>query len=307
MAGAPAHEMIRAEGLCRSFGATRAVDGLDLSIPAGCCFGLLGANGSGKSTTIQLLGTLLMPSAGVALVAGHRTDREPVQVRAALGLVFQDAALDRALTVGQNLRFAGALCGLPAAAVEERSRELLALFEIGDQRDRPVATLSGGQRRAVDIARALLHRPAVLLLDEPTSGLDPLNRRSLWRFLRRLCSEQGTTLLVSTHLLDEAGDCDQVLFMARGRALGAGRPRELIAEAGAFILELTGDEAAMAPFAALGPLRREGGISSVRIRDPAFTISQLDAQALGRLSAVTLRRPRLEDVYLDLHHHQAGP
>jgi ABC-2 type transport system ATP-binding protein len=286
MAGALATEMIRAEGLCRCFGATRAVDCLDLSIAAGCCFGLLGANGSGKSTTLQLLGTLLVPSAGVAMVAGHRVDREPVKVRAALGMVFQEAALDRAMTVTENLRFA--------------------LFEIAEKRDSPVATLSGGQRRAVDIARALLHRPSVLLLDEPTSGLDPVNRRTLWRFLRRLCAEQGTTLLVATHLLDEAGDCDQVLFMARGRALGAGRPHELIAEAGAFILELTGDEAATMAFANLGLGRRDGTIYSLRIMDPAFTISQLDAQALSRLSAVTLRRPRLEDVYLDLHRQEAG-
>jgi ABC-2 type transport system ATP-binding protein len=221
-------------------------------------------------------------------------------------MVFQEAALDRAMTVTENLRFAGALSGLAPATVEARSHELLALFEIAEKRDSPVATLSGGQRRAVDIARALLHRPSVLLLDEPTSGLDPVNRRTLWRFLRRLCAEQGTTLLVATHLLDEAGDCDQVLFMARGRALGAGRPRELIAEAGAFILELTGDEAATMAFANLGLGRRDGTTYSLRIMDPAFTISQLDAQALGRLSAVTLRRPRLEDVYLDLHRQEAG-
>jgi ABC-2 type transport system ATP-binding protein len=305
MAAAAPPVMIRAEGLSRSFGATRAVDGLDLSIDAGCCFGLLGANGSGKSTTIQLLATLLLPSAGTATVAGHRTDREPVKVRAAIGMVFQDAALDRALSVDDNLRFAGALCGLPPAAVAARSGELLALFEIAEKRDQAVATLSGGQRRAVDIARALLHRPAVLLLDEPTTGLDPVNRRTLWTFLRRLCREQGTTLLVSTHLLDEAGDCDRVLFMARGRALGGGRPHELIARAGAHVLELTGDEEATSAFAGLGPGRRDGPVYRVRIHDPAFTINQLDAQALARLSAVTLRRPRLEDVYLDLH-HQAG-
>jgi ABC-2 type transport system ATP-binding protein len=305
MPAAPAAEMIRSEGLCRIFGATRAVDGLDLSISAGSCFGLLGANGSGKSTTIQLLGTLLRPSSGTAVVAGHRVDREPVKVRAALGLVFQDAALDRSLTVMENLRFAGALSGLAGATVATRSSELLTLFEIADKRDSLVAKLSGGQRRMVDIARALLHRPSVLLLDEPTSGLDPLNRRTLWRFLRRLCSEQGTTLLVATHLLDEAGECDEVLFMARGRALGHGRPRELIARTGAFILEVTGDEAATTAFAGLGNGRRDGATLSVRITDPGFTLAQLDAQALARLSAVTLRSPRLEDVYLDLHHQEA--
>ncbi len=294
-------EMIRTEGLCRSFGATQAVSGLDLSIAAGCCFGLLGANGSGKSTTIQLLATLLRPSAGVALVAGHRVDRAPVQVRAALGLVFQEVALDRALSARENLDFAGALSGMARAAVRARSNELLALFDLSERADQPVARLSGGQRRLVDIARALLHRPPVLLLDEPTTGLDPINRRTLWRFLRRLCSEHGTTLLVSTHLLDEAGDCDQVLLMARGRALIRGSPQQLVAQAGAFVLELSGEEAATAPFAGLGPARAEGGTLCVRIMDPAFTLNRLDPAALARLGAVTLRRPRLEDVYLDLH------
>jgi ABC-2 type transport system ATP-binding protein len=296
-AGGATGAMIEATGLGKRYGSTVAVAGLDLAIEAGSCVALVGANGSGKSTTLQMLSTLLPPSAGTARIAGCDLVRDPVGVRAAIGMVFQETALDRTLTVGDNLRFAGALYDLPADQVARRSQELLALFELEGRRATPVAALSGGMRRAVDIARGMLHQPSVLLLDEPTTGLDLGNRRSVWRHLERARREQRTTLLLATHLLDEAADCDLVIFMQGGQVIGQGRPLELIAALGAWVLELAGSPLATAPFAHLGEHRRDGARLSIMLRDAAFSLASLDQAALARLDTVTLRRPMLEDVY----------
>lgn len=298
--GSAAVPMIHAEGLGKRYGAAIAVHALDLSVAPGSCLGLLGANGSGKSTTIQLLSTLLSPSHGVARIAGCDLVKDAVRVRAAIGLVFQETALDRTLTVRENLRFAGALYGMPQSLIESRATELLTLFELESSRDVPVGKLSGGMRRAVDIARGLLHRPQVLLLDEPTTGLDPINRRSLWRYLQRIRREHGTTLVVATHLLDEAGDCDEVLFMRAGQVIGYGQPRELTAALGAHVLELCGSAQALARFDHLGTSRQLGAMVSRCIRDPGFTLASLDQQALAELDSVTVRRVGLEDVYVAL-------
>jgi ABC-2 type transport system ATP-binding protein len=292
-------DALTVEGLGKRFGAVVAVDGLGLAVAPGDCVGLLGPNGSGKSTTLQMLATLLRPDAGRVVVAGIDIARDPVAARGALGIVFQDSALDRGMGAEENLRFAAALHGLPSAIAGVRIAELLALFELDAKRKTPVAALSGGQRRALDIARGVLHRPRLLLLDEPTSGLDPANRRALWRFLHRLRREQGTALLVTTHLMDEAGDCDRVLFLRAGRCVGQGAPAALLAALGAFMLDVErGDGEPQELFPAFGRGLVQGDVISFRIADPGFALAGLDQAAVARARSLRLRRPDLNDAWL---------
>lgn len=287
------------EGLSKRFGEVVAVDGLGFSVAAGACVGLLGPNGSGKSTTLQMLATLLHPDAGRVVMAGIDVSRHPVAARGALGIVFQDPALDRGMTAEENLYFAGSLHGLAPDLARERIAELLALFELEAKRTVLVAALSGGQRRALDIARGVLHRPRLLLLDEPTSGLDPANRRALWRFLHRLRREQGTALLVTTHQMDEAGDCDRVLFLRSGRCVGQGTPAELLTILGAFMLDVERedtDPAALFPDFGTGLV--QGEVTSFRIANPSFALAELDPTAVTCARSVRLRRPDLNDAWL---------
>ena len=189
-----------------------------------------------------MLATLIRPTAGTATVAGFDVRREPVRVRGAIGLVFQESALDRTLTVAENLRFAGLLHDLPPRVIEERQRELLELFGLADQRAQPVATLSGGMRRALDIVRGVLHQPRILFLDEPTIGLDLPNRRRIWRFIERLRARTGMTVLLTTHYLEEADGCDRVAFIRKGRLVESGAPRLLVDRLGRHIVEVEGPD-----------------------------------------------------------------
>jgi ABC-2 type transport system ATP-binding protein len=228
---------IDARGLGKDFGAVRALDRLDLEIRDAEFFGLLGPNGAGKTTTVHLLATLLAPSRGTARVAGHDVAREGLSVRRNVGLVFQETTLDRDLTVEENLRFAARLWSLPAKVARPRIDALLREFALLERRDDPVRTLSGGQRRAADIARGLLHQPRVLFLDEPTAGLDPHARRSLWERIRDLRAASRLTLLLTTHYVEEAEPCDRVAVLDHGRLAALGTPAELKRAAGVGSLE----------------------------------------------------------------------
>jgi ABC-2 type transport system ATP-binding protein len=291
--------------LCKQYGDVTALAGLNLNIPRGQFFGLLGRNGSGKTTSLHLLSTLIRPSSGQAQVAGRDVLTDPVEVRRAVGLVFQESALDRNLTVSENLRFAGALYQLSAREVRARMDELLQLFDLSSKRDTPVAALSGGMRRAVDIARGVLHRPEVLLLDEPTTGLDVINRRAVWRFLQNLRKEFGLSLILSTHYLEEAEDCEQVVFMRQGCVIGAGDPAELVNKLGAYILEIRAEDSKR-PIEHLRPLLGdpivEGGTVSFRVHDEEFPIVELQQELRAHARAIQLRRPDLNDVYIWLNH-----
>src|SRR2546426_216553 len=228
---------IDARGLGKDFGAVRALDRLDLEIRDGEFFGLLGPNGAGKTTAVHLLATLLAPSRGTARVAGHDVVREGLAVRRSIGLVFQDTTLDRDLTVAENLRFAACLWSLPDRVARPRIDMLLRQFELRERRDDPVRTLSGGMRRAADIARGILHEPRLLFLDEPTAGLDPRARRSLWEQIRALRAASGLTVLLTTHYVEEAEPCDRVAVLDRGRLAALGTPPELKQAVGVTSLE----------------------------------------------------------------------
>lgn len=292
---------VAAQGLTKRYGSALAVDGLDLDIRASEFFGLLGPNGSGKTTTIHMLSTLIRPSAGTARVAGHDVLAAPVAVRRSIGVVFQESALDRNLSVEENLRFAGRLHDLAAADIRRRSDDLLALFGLSAKRRQSVAQLSGGMRRALDIARGVIHYPRILFLDEPTIGLDVPNRRAIWRFIARLRAETGMTVLLTTHYLEEADDCDRVAFIKDGRIVAAGAPRALVDDLAGQILEVEGEELEqlarrLAP--KLGPALNDGQRLSFRIRGAAGELAALQTELASAAAAVRLRRPNLNDVFL---------
>jgi ABC-2 type transport system ATP-binding protein len=293
---------ISARGLTKRYGDVLAVDGLDLDIAPGEFFGLLGPNGSGKTTTIHMLSTLLRPTAGTATVAGHDVRRAPVAVRASIGVVFQESALDRTLTVDENLRFSGLLYGLTRDEIAARSEELLELFGLADRRKRPVASLSGGQRRALDIVRGVMHRPRVLFLDEPTTGLDLPNRRRIWRFIEGLRARTGMTVLLTTHYLEEADGCDRVAFIRAGRIVESGAPSALVAGLGRHIIEIEGpglDDIVAQLTPRLGPALREGDVAMFRHADEDVgAIARLQAESGGAIGALRWRRPNLNDVFL---------
>lgn len=252
---------IEARGLGKDFGSVRALDALDLEIGEAEFFGLLGPNGAGKTTTVHLLATLLRPTRGTARVCGHEVTGESLAVRRSIGLVFQESTLDRDLTVEENLRFAARLWGLPGSLASCRIEQLLRQFELFERKRQPVRTLSGGMRRALDIARGILHEPKVLFLDEPTAGLDPRARRSLWEFIRGLRTSSGMTLLLTTHYVEEAEPCDRVAVIDHGRITALGSPAALKQSARAASLEevfLATTGRPLAAVNAAGPGQSEG-------------------------------------------------
>lgn len=219
---------IRLEGLTRTFGPLTAVDHLDLEIPAGCIFGLLGPNGAGKTTTIKMLITLLVPSEGRAQVAGFDVERQSRNVRRRIGYVPQLLSADGTLTGRENLTVFARLNAVPRAERASRIEQALGLIGLTDSADTLVRRYSGGMIRRLEIAQAILHRPAVLFLDEPTVGLDPVARRNVWQHVKELRERFGATILLTTHYMEEAEAlCDRVAIMHQGRVLAVGSPDEL--------------------------------------------------------------------------------
>lgn len=214
-------------GLRVRYGALEAVRGIDLHVPQGALFAFLGPNGAGKSTTLSVLSTLLAPSAGSVLVAGHALGREDDAIRRAIGIVFQQSVLDDLLTVEENLRCRGGLYGLRGRALACAVRDAAAAVGITDLLSRRYDRLSGGQRRRADIARALVAAPTLLILDEPTTGLDPQSRGAVWEAVRALQRERGMTVLLTTHYMEEAAQADEVSVICRGRIVAEGTPQAL--------------------------------------------------------------------------------
>jgi ABC-2 type transport system ATP-binding protein len=233
----PAPPVLSVEAVSHSFGTRKALDGVSFAIPAGRFTALLGLNGAGKTTLFSLITRLYNTRHGAIRVFGFDMRRQPAQALARIGVVFQQPTLDPDLTVLQNLRYHGGLHGLPASLVEARAEEELARIGLGTRAHDRVRTLSGGQRRRVEIARALLHRPSLLLLDEPTVGLDVELRRQVLDHVHELCRERGMAALWATHLIDEARPEDGVVVLHGGRVLAAGRVPDVCAEAGAATLE----------------------------------------------------------------------
>ncbi len=287
--------------LAYAYGEHRALDGLTFEVQTGELFGLLGPNGGGKTTLFRIVTTLMPPSAGSAAVLGHDTTTEPEAVRRSLGVVFQQPALDAELTVRENLRFHGILVGLGGTELNARTDALLGVFGLSDRAGDRVKTLSGGLTRRADLARGLLHRPALLLLDEPTTGLDPTARRELWAALARLRRDEGTTIVVATHLMEEAERCDRVAILDRGRLVALGEPAALTAELGDETLWLESKDAA----ALASVLHDQFGLDSrlvgsavmVEAEDAPAVLARVYAAFPEHVTSATVRRPTLDDVF----------
>ncbi|HZD00695.1 MAG TPA: ATP-binding cassette domain-containing protein [Actinomycetes bacterium] len=307
---------IWAQGLAKRFGDTHALDGVDLTVPAGTVLGLLGPNGSGKTTTVRILATLLAPDAGRASVAGYDPARQPMAVRAAIGLAGQDAAVDPSLTGRENLELIGSLLELPRQVRRARATALLERVELAEAADRLVRTYSGGMHRRLDLAASLVGQPRVLFLDEPTTGLDPAGRLGLWAMIRALVAE-GTTVLLTTQYLEEADQlADRIVVLDHGRVLAEGSSDELKHRAGCQVIQVRpagGDLDAtahvLAGLAGVAPLvDTDARLVTVPAADPtalAEVVRRLDAAGIA-VAGLALRRPSLDDVFLRLVGHPTG-
>jgi ABC-2 type transport system ATP-binding protein len=292
---------ISASGLGRDYGSQRAVDAIDLEVQPGDFFGFLGPNGAGKTTTIRMLTTLLRPSRGAARVAGIDVLANPLDVRRRIGVVFQETTLDLDLTADENLRYCTRLYGLSRKESAKRIDEALRLFSLVDRRHERVRTFSGGMRRALDLARGVLHRPMILFLDEPTLGLDPGQRHRIWEFLGRLCSENGTTLFLTTHYLEEADPCDRVAIVDSGRIVAAGEPAALKRRLGRESIELSSLDPEwvrdqVSELTGITP-RVRGGVVTFFVEDAGPVLSRL-RPLIEQGVSVQLARPTLEDVFV---------
>ena len=239
--------IIHLDHISKRFGDVQAVNDLSLEVREGELFAFLGVNGAGKSTTISILCGQLAKDSGTVTVDGRNIDTDPAKIKETLGVVFQQSVLDMALTVKDNLACRAALYGIHGNAFKKRLRELAELLDFSDLLGRTVGKLSGGQRRRIDIARALIHAPAILILDEPTTGLDPQTRQLLWQVITRLRRERGMTVLLTTHYMEEAADADYVVIIDGGRKVAEGTPLTLKnTYTGDFITLYGVDEAAVA-------------------------------------------------------------
>ncbi|MGW4819504.1 ATP-binding cassette domain-containing protein [Streptomyces sp. NPDC004227] len=308
---------IYAEGLVKTFGDVRALDGVDLDVPEGTVLGLLGPNGAGKTTTVRCLTTLLRPDSGKAVVAGLDVVKQPNEVRRSIGLSGQFAAVDEYLTGRENLEMVGRLYQMRAAAAKTRAGELLEQFNLADAADRPAKTYSGGMRRRLDLAAALVVSPPVMFMDEPTTGLDPRNRQQLWEVIKQLVSG-GTTLLLTTQYLEEADHlAHEIAVVDHGRVIARGTSDQLKARTGGERVEVVVHQREHIPTAA--EVLRGFGKGDTTVEDHtrkittpvtggakllAEIIRELDTRGI-EIDDIGLRRPTLDDVFLSLTGHVA--
>lgn len=311
------NDMIKARGLRKSYGDVEALAGLDLTVPEGAVLGLLGPNGAGKTTAVRIIATLLQPNDGAVEVAGVDVLADPHAARERLGLSGQYAAVDEYLTGYENLEMVGRLYGMTKGQAADRARELLDRFSLSDAGDRPSRTYSGGMRRRLDLAGALVAEPPVLILDEPTTGLDPRSRVGMWSVIRELVSS-GTTVLLTTQYLEEADQlADEIVVIDRGLAIAQGTADELKSQTGGRRIEVVLVDAADRAEAAR--LLAMVGIDEIQVDDAGRTLTVPVAHGPRELSDVLLslekadiavhdiglRRPTLDDVFLTLTGHAA--
>jgi daunorubicin resistance ABC transporter ATP-binding subunit len=301
---------IEARGLVKRFGEVRALDGVDLQVPRGTVLGLLGPNGAGKTTAVNVLATALRPDGGSAHVLGIDVAQDPDTVRGLIGLAGQYAAVDPTLTGRENLALIGTLTHLPRKVIRQRADELLARFDLTDAGDRLARTYSGGMRRRLDLAAALVHQPPVLFLDEPTTGLDPQSRNDLWQTVRELVAD-GTTVLLTTQYLEEADQlADRIAVVDHGRVITEGTAVELKQRLGTTVVELGFGDRGRAEHARTALSRLDLGATTLQGETLQIAVSEgpralmhalraLDAVSIEPVSAA-VREPSLDDVFLAL-------
>jgi ABC-2 type transport system ATP-binding protein len=300
---------LQTKHLSRRFGDTMAVDGIDLEVASGEIYGFLGPNGAGKSTTVRMLTTLLLPTSGTATVAGFDVCDKADMVRLRIGVALQEAALDPKQTGRELLDLQGRLYGLTTDERRRRIADLVVLVDIGDAIDRRIGTYSGGMKRRLDLATALVHDPEVLFLDEPTTGLDPSSRAAVWEEVRRLNEQRGMTIFLTTQYLEEADAlADRVGIIARGRIVAEGTPQELKRSVGSDVIIAKGQpgdteriKKALESVRGLGSVESAGDEVVISVANGAKTISPV-AVALSdagiAVEGLTLRTPTLDDVFL---------
>jgi ABC-2 type transport system ATP-binding protein len=295
--------IVSVDNLAVSYGARAALRGVSFEVREREIFGVLGPNGGGKSTLFRTLATLLPPNSGAARIAGFDIDRQPGEVRRRIGVVFQSQSLDKKLTVQENLRAQGRLYGFWGGALAARIEEALGRLGLADRRGELVESLSGGLRRRVEIGKGLLHHPAVLLMDEPSTGLDPGVRRDLWRYVEELREREGITVLLTTHLLDEADRCDRLVLLHQGKLVASGSPAELKARIGGDVVTLEAAD----PAAVVQAIESRFGVRAaardrmvrVEIGNGHRFIAEAVEALPGAIRGVALHKPTLEDVFLD--------
>ncbi|MFE6995084.1 ATP-binding cassette domain-containing protein [Microbacterium sp. NPDC057659] len=307
---------IAADGLVKVFGENRAVDGVDLRVPAGTVYGVLGPNGAGKTTTINMLATLMRPDGGGARVFGHDVVREPHVVRQLIGVTGQFASVDETLSANENLMIFSRLLGLTRAEARAKSADLLDRFGLTEAARRPLAQFSGGMRRRLDLAASLIAQPPLIFLDEPTTGLDPRTRGQMWDTIRELV-RTGSTVMLTTQYLDEADQlADRIAVIDRGRVVAEGTPDDLKASVGASSLQLRLSEPADAEDA-LRAIERVLGVQGVLSPEAArITAPMTDADRVADLlivlreagiglSEMSVQKPTLDEVFLTITGHSA--
>ncbi len=295
--------VISVENLVHRYGDRTALNGVSFDVRPAELFGLLGPNGSGKTTLFRILSTLMLPTAGRATIMGCDAAREPARLRRQIGVVFQAQSIDLKLTAYENLWHQGHLYGLRGAALKNRIQEILSRVGLADRAKELVETFSGGMQRRIELAKGLLHHPGVLLLDEPTTGLDPGARRDLWQYLRTLRDEEHVSVLVTTHLMEEAERCDRLAIMNEGNLVALGTPTELKSEIGGDVILL--DAAHDAPLLAERIQDRfhvettvlENQVRMERESAHRFVTEVVEAFP-GEIEAISVSKPALEDVFI---------
>lgn len=294
--------MIRIENLEFSYKTRKVLNGLTLEIPEGNIFGILGPNGSGKTTLFRILSTMLAPQKGKVIWLGYDLAKESAEIRATLGVVFQYPSLDPQLTVEENLQCQGALYGLKGTELNEKIEARLKKLSVWDRRKAKARELSGGLKRRVELAKALIHEPRVLILDEPSTGLDPRARAELWDFLLELNREKKMTMLVTTHLMEEAEKCSQLVILDEGRIIAEGSPGQLKSGLGAGSIWIETSDSTELALAIQEKFKvRPNSVNQglkIDHAEPHRLIADLIQTFPGKMDAISFHKPSLEDVFL---------
>jgi ABC-2 type transport system ATP-binding protein len=304
----PSACVISVQGLVHRYEDRTALNGVSFDVGHAELFGLLGPNGSGKTTMFRILSTLMLPTAGRAIIAGYDTSTEPNSVRRRIGVVFQAQSIDVKLTAAENLRHQGHLYGLRGATLRTRIEEMLGRVGLSDRVNEKAETFSGGMQRRLELAKGLLHRPSVLLLDEPTTGLDPGARRDLWQYLQILRDEEQVTVIVTTHLMEEAERCDRLAFLNDGKLVALGTPSDLKHEIGGDVIVLDSKNAEI-----LAERIRVRFHIDVQVMEQQIRLERENghrfiadvAEAFpGEIEAMSVSKPSLEDVFINRTGHK---
>jgi len=294
--------VIQVENLRHSYGERVALNGISFDVRAGEIFALLGPNGSGKTTLFRILSTLMLPVSGKAIISGFDAAAQPDEVRRRIGVVFQAKSVDIKLTAAENLWHQGHLYGLHGRALQERIREMLQRVGLADRAGEKVEKFSGGMQRRVELAKGLMHHPSVLLLDEPTTGLDPGARRDLWQYLRELRDQEKVSIIVTTHLMEEAERCDRLAILNSGEVVALGTPAKLRSEIGGDVIVLESAKAESLAARIVEKFRTAAAVVDGKIhmerKDGHRFVTDLVEAFPGEVESISVSKPTLEDVFI---------